>query len=160
MNNDIDSLGIAGQHLINAVVDHLIDQMVQSIGSRRANVHGRALADGFEPLQFSELRRVVNRRDGSVERRSFFHGRCNFSRHRFGQNSASFYGLASRQNSKKLARWAQLLFGKYRPEKRNRLRGGRRPRPILCGVNNFARNTWMRRNHCRKHPYYDLISRR
>ncbi len=36
-----DASGVAGQRLVDGVVDHLVDQVVQAGGARRADVHAR-----------------------------------------------------------------------------------------------------------------------
>jgi hypothetical protein len=42
---DLDVLAIAGQRLIDTVVDQFVDQMVQALGAGVADVHSRTLAD-------------------------------------------------------------------------------------------------------------------
>ncbi len=53
---DEDRVGVAGQRLIDGVVDDLVDEVVQSAGSGRADVHAWALAHGLE--SFEDLDRV------------------------------------------------------------------------------------------------------
>src|SRR5205814_4906042 len=38
---DHDASGVAGQRLVDGVVDHLVDQVVQASGARRTDVHAR-----------------------------------------------------------------------------------------------------------------------
>ena len=42
---------VAGHCFIDAVVDDLPDKMVQTLGRRRADVHARPLADGFQSVE-------------------------------------------------------------------------------------------------------------
>ncbi len=45
MNLDLDVLAMAGQRLIDAVVHKLVDEVMQSLGPRIADVHAGPLAD-------------------------------------------------------------------------------------------------------------------
>ena len=51
MDRDLDLVGLAGQRLIDRVVHHLVDQVVEAARARRADVHAGALADGLETLE-------------------------------------------------------------------------------------------------------------
>jgi hypothetical protein len=57
-----DGLAVAGQRLVDSVVDHLVDQMVQPPVVGRPDVHGRSLANGLEPFQGLYLVCAVLRR--------------------------------------------------------------------------------------------------
>ena len=46
-----DGIAMAGQGLVDGVVDHLVDQVVQALDGNVADVHGRALAHGFQALE-------------------------------------------------------------------------------------------------------------
>ncbi len=63
---DHDLVAVAGQRLVDRVVDDLGDEVVQSALPGRADVHARALADGLESLEDADLRRVVHRLRGAV----------------------------------------------------------------------------------------------
>ena len=51
MDRDLDLVGLAGQRLIDRVVHHLVDQVVEASRAGRADVHAGALADGLETLE-------------------------------------------------------------------------------------------------------------
>ena len=52
--------GVAGHHLVDGVVDALVDEVVQAFGSGAADVHARALADRLESLEHLDgARRVL-----------------------------------------------------------------------------------------------------
>ncbi len=51
MERHIDVLGITREDFIDGVVDDLVDQMMQTLNSGRANVHRRPFADGFDSLE-------------------------------------------------------------------------------------------------------------
>ena len=48
---DLDAVGVAGQRLVDGVVDDLPHQVVQAALGGRADVHAGALANRLEPLQ-------------------------------------------------------------------------------------------------------------
>ena len=50
-DDDLDGVAVAGEGLVDGVVDHLVHQMVEPTGVRRPDVHRRAFPDGVEPLQ-------------------------------------------------------------------------------------------------------------
>ena len=86
VDDDVNFLGIAGQGFVHRVVDHLVDQVVQSHLARGADVHGRTKANRLKSFQnfdiFAGVAVVVS---GHGE-----NARC-FSRHRipFGLASSS-----------------------------------------------------------------------
>ena len=55
----IDTVGVAGQRLVNRVVYNLLNEVMQAALSRRADVHAGALADGLQPLQNRDRARIV-----------------------------------------------------------------------------------------------------
>ena len=55
MDGDVDARGIAGQRLVDRVVDDLIDQMMQAHFAGRADVHGGAQADGREAFEDRDI---------------------------------------------------------------------------------------------------------
>ncbi len=81
VDGDVDLLGISGQRLVDGIVDHLIDQVVQAHLAGRANVHGGTQADclkAFEdPDIFAGIAAVVAVSAIFAGRRRYF------SRHRY-----------------------------------------------------------------------------
>ena len=60
---DLDPVGVPGHGLVDGVVDHLVDEVVEAAGAGRADVHTRAFPDGFQALQDCDvLRRVSHAR--------------------------------------------------------------------------------------------------
>src|SRR5262245_23219588 len=55
MEGDDHLLCVAGNRLIDGVVDHLVDEVVQAPWAGRADVHARALANGLEPLEHGDV---------------------------------------------------------------------------------------------------------
>lgn len=51
MQDDLDMCGPPGEGLVDRVVDDLIQQVVQPVGTGAADVHGRALADAVDALK-------------------------------------------------------------------------------------------------------------
>src|SRR5690606_29998422 len=47
----LDVVGVAGQRLVDGVVDDLVHEVVQTAGTSGADVHARALADRFQTLE-------------------------------------------------------------------------------------------------------------
>src|SRR5262249_10347865 len=54
-----DLAAVAGQGLVDRVVHHFEDQVVEAIGRGVADVHRRTLADGLQPLEAPNVRRGV-----------------------------------------------------------------------------------------------------
>ena len=52
-------VGVAGQRLVDGVVDDLVDQVVQAALAGRADVHARPLAYRLEALEDGDGPRVV-----------------------------------------------------------------------------------------------------
>ena len=77
VDDDVDFLGVAGQGLVDGVVDDFVDQMMQSHLAGRADVHGRAQAHRLKAFQdfdvFAGVVVVVAVHGGAAQ---------NFSRHR------------------------------------------------------------------------------
>ena len=48
---DLDVVAVAGEGLVDRVVDDLVDEVVQAAGAGGADVHARSLADGLEALE-------------------------------------------------------------------------------------------------------------
>ena len=55
VDRDVDRVAEAGERLVDRVVHHLVDQVVEPLRSRRADVHGGTLADRLEPLEDLDL---------------------------------------------------------------------------------------------------------
>ena len=50
---DHDPVGVAGKGLVDGVVDHLVDQVMEALGAGRADVHARSpphMLPAFEDL--------------------------------------------------------------------------------------------------------------
>ena len=65
----VDRVGVAGERLVDGVVDDLVDEVVQTAGARRPDVHARALAHGLEALEHGDRARVVVDAVGTIVRR-------------------------------------------------------------------------------------------
>jgi hypothetical protein len=55
VDRDIDLGAVAGEGLVDGVVDDFVDQVVQPGRTGRADVHRRALADSLEPFENLDL---------------------------------------------------------------------------------------------------------
>ena len=53
--SNFNMMGIARKSLVDRVVHHLIDKMVQTLGGNVAYVHRRTLADGFQPFKHLDI---------------------------------------------------------------------------------------------------------
>ena len=74
VDGDLNAVGMPGQGLINRVVYHLFDHMVQAIDIGWTNVHAWSLTYSIEPFQYGDLAGIVAlRRSGKelVIRHSF-----------------------------------------------------------------------------------------
>ena len=58
---DVDGVGVAGEGLVDRVVDDLPDEVVQAALAGGADVHAGALADRLEPLEHRDRAGVVGR---------------------------------------------------------------------------------------------------
>ena len=105
MDGDIDARGIAGQRLVDRVVDDLIDQVMQTHFAGRADVHGGAQADRSEAFEDRDIFRGVasglgwSRRCGG--RRWGLTGGCgrgSFFRHERDTPMGSGWGQKNLQN--------------------------------------------------------------
>ena len=59
-------VAVSGQGLVDRVVDHLVDEMVQTAFRRAADIHARTLANGLQAFQYLNLISAivaVDRRD-------------------------------------------------------------------------------------------------
>src|SRR5687768_12070740 len=59
MDDDVDPVGLAGQGLVDGVVDDLVDQVMETAGAGRADVHPRPLANGLEALEDRDVLSTV-----------------------------------------------------------------------------------------------------
>ena len=77
MDDDVDFLCVAGEGLVDGVVHHFVDQVVQSHLAGGADVHGGTEADGFKAFQdldvFAGIAVVIAVHGGRAQ---------SFSRHR------------------------------------------------------------------------------
>ena len=51
VNRYVDLGAVAGQRLVDGVIDHFVDQMMQARFTGGPDIHGRSQADGLEPFQ-------------------------------------------------------------------------------------------------------------
>ena len=56
---DLDIVAIAGKGLIDTVIDHFADEVVQTLHAGIANIHGRTLAHSFKTLKDLDVTGVV-----------------------------------------------------------------------------------------------------
>ena len=61
VDGDVDLVAETRQRLVDRVVDHLVDEVMQSGWSGRPDVHRRPLADRFQTLENLDLVRAVVR---------------------------------------------------------------------------------------------------
>ena len=67
VDRDVDLVAVAGERLVDRVVDDLVDEMVQPGSAGRADVHRGTLADRLEAFEDLDLvRAVVVRRASAV----------------------------------------------------------------------------------------------
>ncbi len=59
VNGDLDAIAEACQRLIDAVIHHLIHQVVKPLRAGAADIHRRSLADGLQPFKDPDLLRAV-----------------------------------------------------------------------------------------------------
>ncbi len=62
VDRDVDTAAEAGKRLVDRVVDHLVDEVVQPPDPGGSDVHAGALADGFEAFQDGDVLGVVTGR--------------------------------------------------------------------------------------------------
>ena len=59
VEGELDLVAVAGERLVDRVVDHLVDEVVKAARAGRADVHPGALAHRVEPAQDGDLARRV-----------------------------------------------------------------------------------------------------
>jgi hypothetical protein len=59
VNRCRDHVGVSSERLVDRVVHHFVHEMVQTARGRRADIHARALAHGFQSLEDLDLTGVV-----------------------------------------------------------------------------------------------------
>src|SRR6266545_2342308 len=59
VQDDLDAVAIAPHRLVHGVVDDLVDQVMQAIGARVADIHGGPLPDSFEAFEDLDVARRV-----------------------------------------------------------------------------------------------------
>ena len=55
MKSDLDPVGTPGECLVDRVVDHLVDEVMEAARARRADVHARAQPDRLETLENGDV---------------------------------------------------------------------------------------------------------
>src|SRR6478672_3711795 len=55
MQRHVDLVVATRERLVDAVVDHLVDEMVEAAGARRTDVHARPEPDRLEPFEDSNV---------------------------------------------------------------------------------------------------------
>ena len=55
MEDDVDVIVAPGERLVDGVVDHLVDEVMEAAGAGRADVHARPQPDGLEALQNGDV---------------------------------------------------------------------------------------------------------
>ncbi len=55
MERHLDPVVASGEGLVDAVVDHLVDEMVEPAGARRADVHARPQPDRLEAFEHRDV---------------------------------------------------------------------------------------------------------
>ena len=79
VDRDLDVVAVAGQRLVDGVVDDLVDDVMEAAGAGRADVHARALAHRIETTEDRDLAGgVVAVLGGTVLLRVSFAGACCF----------------------------------------------------------------------------------
>ena len=59
VDGDLNVVAVTGEMLVDGIVEHLKDAVMESALVRVADVHSGTFANGFEPLQFVDLGGVV-----------------------------------------------------------------------------------------------------
>ena len=59
VDRDVDARAVAGERLVDGVVDDLVDEVVQTAHAGRPDVHAGSLANRLEPLEHGDVLRVV-----------------------------------------------------------------------------------------------------
>ncbi len=59
MNDDLDCVAVSGQGLVDRVIHHLIDQMMEPADGGIPDIHRRPAADRLHPLQNLDGRGIV-----------------------------------------------------------------------------------------------------
>ena len=76
----VDVVAVAGERLVDRVVDDLVDEVVQTARTGRADVHAGSLADGFETFEHLDRRLHRSRREPCRRSRSGIRRRYRDSR--------------------------------------------------------------------------------
>ena len=64
VNGDVDGVAVAGHGLVDRVVDHLVDEVVQTAQGRVADVHAGPFADGLDAFEHPDVGFGVGRGAG------------------------------------------------------------------------------------------------
>jgi hypothetical protein len=63
LDRDGDLTAMSRQRLVDRIVHHLVDEMVQAVGTGRPDIHGRAFSNWFEAFQDLDRTGVVAHRE-------------------------------------------------------------------------------------------------
>jgi hypothetical protein len=55
MDDDVDLGAVPGEGLVHGVVDHLVHEVMQTLGARRSDVHAGALAYRLEAFEYLDV---------------------------------------------------------------------------------------------------------
>ena len=55
MKDDLDAVAVAGDRLVDGVVDDLVDEVMETARAGRADVHAGALANRLQPLEDGDV---------------------------------------------------------------------------------------------------------
>jgi hypothetical protein len=56
MDDNLDAIGVAGERLVDRVVDELVHHVMQAVDIGVADVHARASADSLQPFEDLDIR--------------------------------------------------------------------------------------------------------
>ena len=70
VENDLDAVTIARERLIDRIVDGFVDEVMEAVGPRVADVHRGALSNRLQPLEDLDITRVVAIRAHAAPRKA------------------------------------------------------------------------------------------
>jgi hypothetical protein len=121
VNSHVNLIAKPGEMFVDGVVQHFEDAMVQAPLIGVADVHARALADSFQPLQFIDLGGVVLLQRVWLCGLNFVFHENRLFQHKSVRKTAILSCPKSRQNFRKIPLNRQLLFRGKNPQNHNEL---------------------------------------